>query len=465
MSPAEVSLAKFGTSFQENLVHLIFEDRAFSDQIREVLDVEFLEVKYLRLFLKRMFDHRDKYGTHPSRDAMTTMLRTELEGENEVVVKQVREFYARILSDKSPVKDQEYIKSVSLEFCRKQKLKEALLESADLINRVSATSYDEVRKKIDQALKLGSENNFGYDYLADFERRFELKSRNPVSTGWDKINSITQGGLGIGELGVVIAPTGVGKSMVLVHLGAEALNAGKTVVHYTLELADTVVASRYDSCITGIGLSDLYGKKDEIYEQVQGVPGRLIVKEYPTKTATTGTITNHLEKLIARGIKPDVVIVDYGDLLRPIDKRKEKRNELESIYEEMRAIAQVYECPVWTASQTNRTGLNAEVITMESISEAFNKCFVADFICTISRTIEDKNTNEGRMFVAKNRNGPDGIVFPIFMETRNVKIKVLNRSHETPESLAVGAAKKQAVSLKEKYKTFRNGRKNQNNTE
>jgi len=460
MSPAEISLAKFGTSLQENLVHLIFEDRAFSDQIREVLDVEFLEVKYLRLFLKRMFDHRDKYGTHPSRDAMTTMLRTELDDENEVVVKQVREFYARILSQKSVVKDQDYIKGVSLEFCKKQKLKEALLESADLINRVSATSYDEVRKKIDLALKLGSENNFGYDYLADFESRFELKARNPVSTGWDKINSITQGGLGIGELGVVIAPTGVGKSMVLVHLGAEALKAGKTVVHYTLELGDTVVASRYDSCITGIGLSDLYSRKDEIYEHVKDVPGRLIVKEYPTKTATTGTITNHLEKLIARGIKPDMVIVDYGDLLRPIDKRKEKRNELESIYEEMRALAQIYQCPVWTASQTNRTGLNAEVITMESISEAFNKCFVADFICTVSRTIEDKVNNEGRMFVAKNRNGPDGIVFPIFMETRNVKIKVLNRSHETPESLAVGASKKQAESLKEKYKNFRNsGRK------
>ena len=453
MSPAEISLAKFGTSFQENLVHLIFEDRAFSDQIREVLDVEFLEVKYLRLFLKRMFDHRDKYGTHPSRDAMTTMLRTELDDENEVVVKQVREFYARILSQKSVVKDQDYIKGVSLEFCKKQKLKEALLESADLINRVSATSYDEVRKKIDLALKLGSENNFGYDYLADFESRFELKARNPVSTGWDKINSITQGGLGIGELGVVIAPTGVGKSMVLVHLGAEALKAGKTVVHYTLELGDTVVASRYDSCITGIGLSDLYSRKDEIYEHVKDVPGRLIVKEYPTKTATTGTITNHLEKLIARGIKPDMVIVDYGDLLRPIDKRKEKRNELESIYEEMRALAQIYQCPVWTASQTNRTGLNAEVITMESISEAFNKCFVADFICTVSRTIEDKVNNEGRMFVAKNRNGPDGIVFPIFMETRNVKIKVLNRSHETPESLAVGASKKQAEVLKRNIKT------------
>lgn len=459
MTPPEISFAKFGTSFQESLVHLIFEDRVFSDQIREVLDVEFLEVKYLRLFLKRMFSHRDRYGTHPSRDVMTTLLRTELDDENEVVVKQVREYYARILAANSQVKDSEYIKSVSLEFCKKQKLKEALLESADLITRASSTSYDEVRKKIDCALKLGSENNFGYDYLADFESRFELKSRDPITTGWKKIDSITQGGLGVGELGVVIAPTGVGKSMVLVHLGAEALKAGKTVVHYTLELGDTVVASRYDSCITGIGLSDLFTRKDEIYEQIKDVDGRLIVKEYPTKTATTATITNHLEKLIARGIKPDMILVDYGDLLRPIDKRKEKRNELESIYEEMRALAQVYECPVWTASQTNRTGLNAEVITMESISEAFNKCFVADFICTISRTIEDKNTNEGRMFVAKNRNGPDGIVFPIFMETRNVKIKVLENTGDTPSSLAANAAKRQAETLKEKYKNFRNGKK------
>ena len=120
MTPPEISFAKFGTSFQESLVHLIFEDRAFSDQIREVLDVDFLEVKYLRLFLNRMFTHRDKYGTHPSRDAMTTMLRTELDDENEVVVKQVREYYARILSSNAQVKDSDYIKSVSLEFCKKQ---------------------------------------------------------------------------------------------------------------------------------------------------------------------------------------------------------------------------------------------------------------------------------------------------------------------------------------------------------
>jgi replicative DNA helicase len=129
-----------------------------------------------------------------------------------------------------------------------------------------------------------------------------------------------------------------------------------------------------------------------------------------------------------RGISIDMIIVDYADLLKPFNFRKngEKRHDLESIYEELRGLAQVYECPIWTASQTNRSGLNAEVITMESISEAFNKCFVADFIFSVSRTVEDKKLNKGRIFVAKNRNGPDGLVYPIKMDTSNVSIKVLS---------------------------------------
>jgi hypothetical protein len=154
-----------------------------------------------------------------------------------------------------------------------------------------------------------------------------------------------------------------------------------------------------------------------------------------------------------RDVHVDMIIIDYGDLLRPVRYLKEKRNELESIYEELRAIASEYQCPVWTASQTNRSGLNAEVITMESISEAFNKCFVADFIFSISRTIDDKTTNGGRMFVAKNRNGPDGIVFPLFMDTSNVCIKVLEPSAE--DELVEVSVRKQKANLVEKYNKFK----------
>jgi KaiC/GvpD/RAD55 family RecA-like ATPase len=448
----KASFEKYGTKMQENLVQIMLDDRSFCDQISEVLDPNFFELKYLRLFVEKVFDYRKKYGTHPSRDTMTTILRTEIEKEPELLQKQTREFFARVQSNEFSLDGEQHIKDVSLDFCRKQKLKEAMIKSVGLIQQ---SSYDEISKIINDALKLGTDNNHGYDFIVDFEKRFEILARNPLTTGWELIDNITKGGLGKGELGVVIAPTGAGKSMALVHLGAEALKAGKNVVHYSLELQDKVVALRYDSCISGIMLSDVKDQKDMVWENIKDIKGKLIVKEYPTKSATTNTIKNHLEKLKRKDFKIDMVIVDYGDLIRPITAQREKRNELESIYEELRAIAQIYGCPVWTASQTNRSGLNAEVITMESISEAFNKCFVADFIFTISRTIKDKNTNEGRIFVAKNRNGPDGLVFPIFMDTANVKIKVLQQSTESATEIMEKATKKQEENLKQKYKNYK----------
>jgi replicative DNA helicase len=319
-----------------------------------------------------------------------------------------------------------------------------------------------VKTLIDEALKLGTDNNFGHDFKKDFEFRYELKARNPISTGWDKVDKITKNGLGIGELGVVIAPTGAGKSMALAHLGSQAIAAGRNVVHYTLELSESITGQRYDSCISTIPLSTLFHRKEEVLEAISDLEGSLIIKEYPTKTATVNTLRAHLEKLKKRNQKIDMIIVDYADLLRSVTHYKEKRNELESIYESLRAIAQEFSCPLWTASQTNRTGLNAEVVTMESISEAFNKCFVADFICSISRTVRDKNANTARMFIAKNRNGPDGLVFPMFMDTSNVKLKVLDQADD---SGVVGSQGPQelANSLKEKYKNFRKTRKENTN--
>ena len=458
------NFANFGKSFQEGLVQLIYQDRPFADQITEVLDLNFLELEYLRIFSNKIIGYRQKYGTHPSANAVATILNTELATEDDIVREQVKEFFTRI-STKDIDNDADYIKEQSLDFCRKQNLKDAMMKSVDLLQ---SCSFDEISKIINDSLVLGSENNFGHDYIADFEERFKPRFRKPVTSGWEDIDKICGGGLGKQELGVVVAPTGAGKSMVLVHLGAQAIMAGKTVIHYTLELQDTVVASRYDSCITGFPLSDLMSFKEEIYESVKGVEGSLIVKEYPTKSASTNTIRSHLSKLKKRGQLPGMIIVDYADLLRPVVIRKEKRAELESIYEELRALSTEFECPIWTASQTNRSGLNAEVITMEQISEAFNKCFVADFIMSVSRTVEDKQNNTGKIFIAKNRNGPDGMIYNIFMDTSCVKIKVLPKSNtivpssttnqKTPpiaSSPTTLTPKEQREMLQNKYNKFR----------
>ena len=451
MNKEAPSFSKYGKDFQETLCQMILQDRPFADQISEVLDINFLELRYLRVFVQKIFEYREKYEVHPTYKTMISIVRADLEDENVATQQQLRNYFARIHD--SQVNGSEYTKNIALDFCRKQKLKEAMIKSVPLLEK---SSFDEIAKIINDAIKMGDPSDFGYDYLKDFEKRFEIKSRNPITTGWQDIDDLCRGGLGKGELGVVIAPTGAGKSMVLVHLGSQAIKLGKTVVHYTLELSDTVIASRYDSCITKIPLSQLHSFKEEIYEQVQDMDGVLIVKEYPTKSASSRSLRTHLEKLRMREIIPDMVIIDYGDLLRPISGKSEKRHELESIYEEMRGLAQEFDCAVWTASQTNRSGLNAEVITMESISEAFNKCFVSDFIFSLSRTVEDKQSNTGRIFVAKNRNGPDGLVYPISMNTANVQIEVLEPTGEEQQSLST---KDQSEILKEKYKKFRDNKK------
>jgi len=449
MEKEKVTFSRYGKSFQEQLCMVILDDRPFADQIEEVLDVNFLELRYLKLFTKVIFKYREKYGVHPTRQILGTILRSGIDDENEMTQQQVREYYARVMA--ATLENQEYIKDTALDFCRKQNLKSAMIKSIGLLQN---SSFDEIAVVINDSLKLGADNNAGYDWKKDFEERFKPQFRNPVTTGWPLIDQICKGGLGQKELGVVIAPTGAGKSMALVHLGTQALKEGKTVIHYTLELQDTVVGSRYDSCLTRIELGDLGTFKEKIYEEVQDIEGRLIIKEYPTKSASTHTLKTHLERLRMKDVQVDMIIVDYADLLRPVTAQREKRNELESIYEELRGLAQEYKCPVWTASQTNRSGLNAEVITMESISEAFNKCFVSDFIFSISRTTEDKIGNTGRVFIAKNRNGPDGIIYPLFMDTSTVSIKVLEPRGD--EEIEV-RPQVQKQKLAEKYKKFKDG--------
>ena len=439
------TFGSFGKSFQEALAKLILEDSKFASQIGEVLDMNFFELRYLQNFVKKVYGYREEYKTHPSRDTFESILKNESGSTSEAVRKQVRDFYVRIVSGRSADVDTEYVKTNSLDFCRKQKLQEAMLQSVKLMQD---SSFDEISKIINDALKLGLSTDFGYDFIEDFEQRYQLVSRCPITTGWSEIDKILRGGLGSGELGVVIAPTGVGKSMVLTHLGAQAIEAGKTVVHYTLELQDVSVGNRYDSCITGIRLNELYNKKDEVFDEISQVPGKLLIKEYPTKSATTRTLFHHLEKLQQRDIEVGMVLVDYGDILRPISHSKEKRDNLETIYEELRAIAQEFKCPVWTASQTNRSGINAEVITMESISEAYSKCFVADFIFSVSRTVADKMNNTGRLFIAKNRNGIDGVVYPIFMDAANVDIKVLPQ-------ISLSSNGENLSPIQERYKNWR----------
>jgi replicative DNA helicase len=249
--------------------------------------------------------------------------------------------------------DSQFIKDKTLDFCKNQKLKAAILKSVELLK---SGKYDEIKSGIDEAMKAGSDKNIGHEYIQDIAARFVENKRNTIPTPWDIINEIMDGGLGTGEMGVFVAPAGIGKSMALVNIAASAVKKGLNVIYYTLELAETYVGARFDSHYTGIPTQDLKFHQEEVESCLKGIKGNLVIKYYPTKTATVNTLAAHIDKCIMQGMKPDIVIVDYADLLRDTGVKGSVRNDimLGNIYEDLRGLAGTYQVPLYTASQANR---------------------------------------------------------------------------------------------------------------
>ena len=238
----------------------------------------------------------------------------------------------------------------------------------------------------------------------------------------------------------------------LVAMGAHALKVGKNVVHYTFELTETSVGIRYDSHLTDIQSSDVQDSKEQVMDTYKNMElGRLIIKEYPTGTASVSTIRNHLEKLALRGFIPSLIVIDYADIMRSSREMDALRLELKLVYEDLRNLAMEKNIPIWTASQSNREGSGADVVGLENMSESYGKAMVADVVVSLSRKPAEKATGMGRMFVAKNRAGRDGIIFPVHIDTSRSKIRVLDENSLTlQESIAQDENTRKRI-IKEKW--------------
>tara|TARA_Y100000310_G_scaffold154832_1_gene154361 strand:- start:40 stop:900 length:861 start_codon:yes stop_codon:yes gene_type:complete len=251
-------------------------------------------------------------------------------------------------------------------------------------------------------------------------------ARKTVETPWDVINEILQGGLAEGELGVIVAPAGVGKTWVLAAIGAAAVKKGKRVVHYTLELNDAYVGLRYDSIFTNVANQNLKYHKEEVEQKLQNISGDLIIKYYPTKTASVHSLSSHLQKVKMLEGDIDLVIVDYADIMRDYQVTKELRHALGNIYEDLRGLAGELELPIWTASQANRSALDEDIIEAQKVAESYMKVMTADFVISLSRKVEDKIANTGRFHIIKNRFGPDGLTYPAKVNTNTGLIDIYN---------------------------------------
>lgn len=443
--------SQYGKNFQEKILQCLFTDRMWSTQMTEIMTPEYFELKYLQYLSKAYFSYYQKYKDFPTLPLLITIIRDDLkEGKDTILRDQIVEFLQRIRVNPE-VGDLQFVKDKTLDFCKKQAMKEALEKAVELI---ATDNIDSVVDLMKNALAAGTPASIGHDFFEDTEARFIKTRRVTCPTGLSQIDApdILNGGLGRAELGVIVAPTGVGKSHFLVQMGAEALRVGKNVIHYTFELSETSVGLRYDSNLCNIPSGDVIDRKDEVLDfYKQNQLGRLIIKEYPTGTASVQTLRNHIEKLLLKSFVPSIIIIDYADIMKSSRKFDSLRHELKLVYEELRNLSMDLNLPIWTASQANREASNADVVGLENMSEAYGKAMVADVVLSISRKPTEKADGSGRIFVAKNRAGRDGMLFTMKIDTSMSKFILMDTNEMSMDDVVKADGSSMKKLLKEKW--------------
>ena len=297
-------------------------------------------------------------------------------------------------------------------FAKEQAMKLAILDSVDDITN---GNIEIAVAKVTEASKVGDILSIpGIDIVMDVDRWLYDLWAHRVRTGWLQVDQVLDGGLSGGietaELGVIMAPPNQGKSMGLVNLGysAASIGSGLNVIHFTHELSAPVVSKRYAArmvfrFVHSADDKDAY--KEEFLDAARKLmPGKIRVIGGSRKMRLT-EMSSHVDRLVAEGFKPGLIIDDYGDLIIPEHSRSQKRFELSDIYTDMRAMAGHYGVPIWTATQSTRGSLNKEVITMADIAEDIGKAAIADVIIALCQTHEEYTMERARLYMAKVRDG------------------------------------------------------------
>ena len=422
------SINQYGSDFQIKVLSSLLTHKEFLTNIHDIISDEYFENQAQKWAIKEILKYYDKYHTTPSLE----VLKVELQKvDNDVLQVSIKEQLklAYVTSDE----DLEYVQEEFTNFCKNQQLKKALMTSVDLLKD---GDFDGIRSNVDNALKAGQDKNLGHEYNKNIEDRYRENSRATVPTPWDRINDLLQGGLGNGDFGLIFGNPGGGKSWSLVALGGYAVRLGYNVIHYTLELGEDYVGKRYDSFFTRIPVTKINSFKEKVEETIPQLPGELVIKEFPTGRATMSTIESHLSKCADMGIKADLVIIDYVDLLSGRKKTRERKDEIDDIYSSAKGLARQLNVPIWSVSQVNRAGAQDKIIEGDKAAGSYDKMMISDFAMSLSRKKEDKVNGTGRFHIMKNRYGMDGLTFSVNADTSTGHFEVFDYKDTEETELA-----------------------------
>lgn len=331
------------------------------------------------------------------------------------------------------IRDEAHVVDTTVDFAKQRALEAAILESADIISEDGPT--DGIVKLIQDALLVGDDiHNIGSFVQADLDERAMRYIRPEtvyrIPTGLRHIDVAMNGGVLPATLNCFLGPPGSGKSFCLANVGFNAAkgHAGCNVIHYTLEMTTPEVLERYDSLAAGSKVNILRTDNPNRFvdklkvRQSRLMSGDVLIKGYPTRSASVEDIRAHALMLRSYGFNPDMIVVDYADIIKAVRRLDESWHAQAGIYEDLRGLAGELSIPIWTASQGNRSSMDKEVLTIADIAESFEKAAVVDSLIGICRTLEEKDKGLGRFVLSKYRGGRDSQIIDAVFDLSNARI-------------------------------------------
>jgi replicative DNA helicase len=400
-----------GNNFQIQLLNQIIVDKDFSHSIIEVIENNYFENKYFKIIIQMIKEYYTKYEHTPSFDTLEQVAKSEL--QQETAVKVVLDTVKKIKS--APIDGADFVQEKALKFCKQQELQKVMDKAKKIIDNGEFESYDTLEEMVREALQVGNVDRGMGDVFENLDDVLDDDYRHPIPMGIPGIDNLLKGGLAKGEIGVILAPTGVGKSTLTTKIANNAFNMGFNVLQIFFEDNYKIIQRKHFTCWTGIAPDDLGNHKEKVLAKVaeikETMTNKLIMKKLPSDTLTMNQIKNQIRKMIADGTRIDMVILDYIDCVTPEKVLQDEWKSEGSVMRGFESMCHELDIAGWTATQGNRSSISSDVVTTDQMGGSIKKAQVGHVIITVAKSLQQKELNLATIAITKSRIGKDGVVF------------------------------------------------------
>ena len=400
-----------GQTFQLQLLNQVITDKDFAHSIVSVFEPGYFENKYYKIIVQMIKEYYAKYEGSPNFETLSQIAKSEISQElaRKIVIDTIGEIQI------APSEGSTFVQEKALKFCKQQELQKVMGKAQKIIDSGEFENYDQLEEMVREALQVGEVDRGTGDVFENLDDVLSDDYRHPIPMGIPGIDNLLKGGLAKGEIGVILAPTGVGKTTVTSKIANHAFNMGFNVLQIFFEDNPKIIQRKHFTMWTGIAPDKLGEHKEEVLSKVQEIKdkmeNKLILKKLPSDTLTMNQIKNQLRKMIADGINIDVVILDYIDCVTPEKSLEDEWKSEGSVMRAFEAMCHELHIAGWTATQGNRSSISSEVVTTDQMGGSIKKAQVGHVIITIAKSLQQKELNLATIAITKSRLGKDGIVF------------------------------------------------------